>query len=347
MLKESGAQLDGLYYLADSSEHLQTFEKLLALFAEDGYHLETVLSYPAQAHEWLHRRWLGKKQDKATRARQLVRLTGHLHQRVVEQFAVVQIEPTHKTIDLERLERQEPIGLYVQITLYEDELADHGSAQMSVKLRAMPDFFFLSMRFYLRIHRMIVRWVGKCEVKKQKSRRTIETAESVYRTNPAYSDFNHEMKQTLDATLTQISSRRCATKHIDPVESYPTITFKPIFWKFPHVRTNTTPVSSEPKKYVIRTRLQVPQNLLRKKSDQSRSEAIRNKPSEVLPLAKQCGILSSRLSENLKRGGPTSVQSVAKTEGNLHYTRGCWFDRASTVYQAHRLLSSQTPTVQC
>ncbi|KAK6752732.1 hypothetical protein RB195_003880 [Necator americanus] len=66
-------------------------------------------------------------------------------------------EASDENIDLERLKRQEPIGFYAQVTLYEDELADHGTAQMSVRLRVMPDFFFILMRFYLRIDRVLVR----------------------------------------------------------------------------------------------------------------------------------------------------------------------------------------------
>ncbi|VDK51368.1 unnamed protein product [Cylicostephanus goldi] len=68
-----------------------------------------------------------------------------------------QVEVTNDPIDLERLKRQEPIGFYAQVTLYEDELADHGTAQMSVRIRVMPDFFFVLMRFYLRIDRVLVR----------------------------------------------------------------------------------------------------------------------------------------------------------------------------------------------
>ncbi|CAJ0602743.1 unnamed protein product [Cylicocyclus nassatus] len=67
------------------------------------------------------------------------------------------VEVTNDPIDLERLKRQEPIGFYAQVTLYEDELADHGTAQMSVRIRVMPDFFFVLMRFYLRIDRVLVR----------------------------------------------------------------------------------------------------------------------------------------------------------------------------------------------
>ncbi|XGW28289.1 hypothetical protein V3C99_008247 [Haemonchus contortus] len=67
------------------------------------------------------------------------------------------VEPTDLTVDMERLKRQEPIGFYSQVTLYEDELADHGTSQLSVRLRVMPGFFFALMRFYLRIDRVLVR----------------------------------------------------------------------------------------------------------------------------------------------------------------------------------------------
>ncbi|KAJ1358631.1 hypothetical protein KIN20_017108 [Parelaphostrongylus tenuis] len=52
MLMESEAHLNGLYCLAESSQHLQTSGTLLSLFAEDGYQLKTVLSYSTEAHEW-------------------------------------------------------------------------------------------------------------------------------------------------------------------------------------------------------------------------------------------------------------------------------------------------------
>lgn len=45
-------------------------------------------------------------------------------------FAFLKVESSDEMIDLERLKRQEPIGFYAQVTLYEDELADHGTAQV-------------------------------------------------------------------------------------------------------------------------------------------------------------------------------------------------------------------------
>ncbi|KAL3982967.1 TIP41-like family protein [Acanthocheilonema viteae] len=72
----------------------------------------------------------------------------------VEGYTVV---PTNETISMEKLKRRDPISFYSQLTLYEDELADHGSSQMSIRLRAMPTCLFLLCRFYLRIDGVLVR----------------------------------------------------------------------------------------------------------------------------------------------------------------------------------------------
>jgi type 2A phosphatase activator TIP41 len=58
---------------------------------------------------------------------------------------------------MEKLKRREPIHFYTQLTLFEDELADHGCAQLTVRLRVMPSTFFLLQRFYLRIDNVLVR----------------------------------------------------------------------------------------------------------------------------------------------------------------------------------------------
>uniref|UniRef100_A0A1I7YHI2 TIP41-like protein n=1 Tax=Steinernema glaseri TaxID=37863 RepID=A0A1I7YHI2_9BILA len=60
-------------------------------------------------------------------------------------------------IDMERLKRQEPIHFYSQLTLYEDELADHGCTMMNVRVRCMPTSFFVLCRFYLRVDGVMVR----------------------------------------------------------------------------------------------------------------------------------------------------------------------------------------------
>uniref|UniRef100_A0A8R1TTB3 TIP41-like protein n=1 Tax=Onchocerca volvulus TaxID=6282 RepID=A0A8R1TTB3_ONCVO len=72
----------------------------------------------------------------------------------VEGYTVV---PTDEAISVEKLKRRDPISFYSQLTLYEDELADHGCSEMSIRLRAMPTCLFLLCRFYLRIDGVLVR----------------------------------------------------------------------------------------------------------------------------------------------------------------------------------------------
>jgi len=61
------------------------------------------------------------------------------------------VELTEEEIDLERLKIREPILFYQELTLYEDELADNGCSQLSLKFRCMPSGFFALLRFYLRV----------------------------------------------------------------------------------------------------------------------------------------------------------------------------------------------------
>lgn len=65
--------------------------------------------------------------------------------------------PTDETISIEKLKRRDPINFYAQLTLYEDELADHGCSEMNIRLRAMPTCLFLLCRFYLRVDGVLVR----------------------------------------------------------------------------------------------------------------------------------------------------------------------------------------------
>ncbi|KHJ74837.1 TIP41-like family protein [Oesophagostomum dentatum] len=53
------------------------------------------------------------------------------------------VEATSETIDLERLKRQEPIGFYAQVTLYEDELADHGTAQSHTLMMYLAEAYIV------------------------------------------------------------------------------------------------------------------------------------------------------------------------------------------------------------
>lgn len=67
------------------------------------------------------------------------------------------VEPTEDRIDLERLKMKERILFYDDVCLYEDELGDNGTSMLSVKIRCMPNSFFLLMRFFLRVDDVLVR----------------------------------------------------------------------------------------------------------------------------------------------------------------------------------------------
>ena len=69
------------------------------------------------------------------------------------------IEPeTTEKINVEKLKRRSTILFYEEIDLFEDELADHGVAKCSVKIRVMPDCFFVLLRFFLRVDNVYVRF---------------------------------------------------------------------------------------------------------------------------------------------------------------------------------------------
>ncbi|UYV67750.1 TIPRL [Cordylochernes scorpioides] len=74
-------------------------------------------------------------------------------------LALVQatIEETEDRIDMEKLKLKEQIVFYDEIHLFEDELADNGIAQCSVKVRVMQKSFFILLRFFLRVDNVLVR----------------------------------------------------------------------------------------------------------------------------------------------------------------------------------------------
>ncbi|CAD5222193.1 unnamed protein product [Bursaphelenchus xylophilus] len=60
------------------------------------------------------------------------------------------VEETDETIDLEMLKRPDPIEFIETIPLYEDEMDDNGSTEMTVRVRVMPTNFFIVCRQYVR-----------------------------------------------------------------------------------------------------------------------------------------------------------------------------------------------------
>lgn len=67
------------------------------------------------------------------------------------------IEPTDQPLNLEKLKRQEPILFYDELTLYEDELADNGVSNLTLKIRCMPSGFFILLRYFLRVDGVLIR----------------------------------------------------------------------------------------------------------------------------------------------------------------------------------------------
>lgn len=67
------------------------------------------------------------------------------------------VELTDERIDINKLKVREDILFYDDVTLYEDELADHGTAQYSVKVRVMPKSLFILARYYLRVDGVLAR----------------------------------------------------------------------------------------------------------------------------------------------------------------------------------------------
>jgi len=65
-------------------------------------------------------------------------------------------EPTHK-INMQELTRPDPILFFSEIPLFEDELHDNGSSQLTVRIRVMPQCIFILLRFTLRVDNVLFR----------------------------------------------------------------------------------------------------------------------------------------------------------------------------------------------
>ncbi|KAJ1965382.1 Tap42 interacting protein [Dipsacomyces acuminosporus] len=66
-------------------------------------------------------------------------------------------EPTQTGIDYKKLMEREDILFYDENVLYEDDLGDNGTSQLSYKVRVMPSGFFVLQRFFLRVDGVLFR----------------------------------------------------------------------------------------------------------------------------------------------------------------------------------------------
>lgn len=94
-----------------------------------------------------------KSQQKSHLGRELAETSANTESSIVQ----IKVEETEERIDMNKLKEKEEIIFYEDITLYEDELADHGVSKYNVKVRVMPGSLYLLARLYLRIDGVLVR----------------------------------------------------------------------------------------------------------------------------------------------------------------------------------------------
>mmetsp|Transcript_181 Transcript_181/g.524 ORF Transcript_181/g.524 Transcript_181/m.524 type:complete len:311 (-) Transcript_181:171-1103(-) len=61
------------------------------------------------------------------------------------------------SLDMTLLTARDPIQFYAEVPLYESELDDNGTSQLSVKVRVMPGCWYALLRFFLRVDGTLVR----------------------------------------------------------------------------------------------------------------------------------------------------------------------------------------------
>ncbi|XP_037938770.1 TIP41-like protein [Teleopsis dalmanni] len=69
----------------------------------------------------------------------------------------IRTEPTTQQLNKFKLMQREKILFYHDLTLYEDELHDHGISSCSVKIRVMPSGFYILLRHFLRVDDVLIK----------------------------------------------------------------------------------------------------------------------------------------------------------------------------------------------
>lgn len=69
----------------------------------------------------------------------------------------IRCEATDEKINYDLLKQKEQILFYQDLTLFEDELHDHGISKLSVKIRVMPSCWYVLLRYFLRVDNVMVR----------------------------------------------------------------------------------------------------------------------------------------------------------------------------------------------
>ena len=66
-------------------------------------------------------------------------------------------ENSPERINIEKLKIPETISFFDEVCLFDDELSDHGTSNLNIKIRVMPTSFFILQRFFLRVDNVVVR----------------------------------------------------------------------------------------------------------------------------------------------------------------------------------------------
>jgi type 2A phosphatase activator TIP41 len=75
----------------------------------------------------------------------------------VPEHSEIKVERTEEEIPVERLTPENPILHYMETEFFEDELDDNGHTSSKVRFRIMADWFYVLVRYYLRVDGVLVR----------------------------------------------------------------------------------------------------------------------------------------------------------------------------------------------
>jgi type 2A phosphatase activator TIP41 len=71
--------------------------------------------------------------------------------------ATMTVSETDERINMDKLRVQETICFFDEVSLFDDELSDHGIASLDLKIRVMPASFYILQRFFLRVDNVVIR----------------------------------------------------------------------------------------------------------------------------------------------------------------------------------------------
>jgi type 2A phosphatase activator TIP41 len=72
-------------------------------------------------------------------------------------YKKLQSSETNEKINTEKLKIPETISFFDEVSLFDDELSDHGVSSLNVKIRVMPTSFFVLQRFFMRVDNVAIR----------------------------------------------------------------------------------------------------------------------------------------------------------------------------------------------